>query len=249
MNTMTSRERLVAALNHRQPDRVCVDFGGTWISGIHTSIVHQLKQRLIGPTASPARVHEPYQMLAQVDEELRAALGVDVIGVWPRKNIFGYEAAGWKPFTLFDGTPCLVPGDFNVTPAPDGGWLMYPEGDLSAPPSAHMPKDSYFFDALIRQEPIDDEHLNPEDNLEEFGLLSAADLAHYSSRSPGWIRMPKTPGWFYSRRARLSATSRWCRHRSSSTPRASATSANGTWPPPPSPNMSTPFSRSNASMR
>ena len=68
-------------------------------------------------------------MLAEVDAELRAALGVDVIGVWPRKNIFGYEASGWKPFTLFDGTPCLVPGNFNVTPAPDGGWLMYPEGD------------------------------------------------------------------------------------------------------------------------
>jgi hypothetical protein len=182
MKTLTSRERLVTALDHRQPDRVCVDFGGTWISGIHTSIVHQLKQRLVGPTAPPARVHEPYQMLAQVDDELRAALGVDVIGVWPRKNIFGYEAAGWKPFRLFDGTPCLVPGDFNVTPAPDGGWLMYPEGDLAAPPSAHMPKDSYFFDTLIRQEPIDEDNLNPEDNLEEFGLLSAADLAHYEQQ-------------------------------------------------------------------
>ena len=86
---MTSRERLITALNHRQPDRVCVDFGGTWISGIHTSIVHRLKQRLIGPSAAPARVHEPYQMLAEVDAELQAALGVDVIGVWPRKNIFG----------------------------------------------------------------------------------------------------------------------------------------------------------------
>jgi hypothetical protein len=181
MKTMTSRERLQTALNHRQPDRVCVDFGGTWISGIHTSIVHKLKQRLIGPGAPPARVHEPYQMLAEVDEELRQALGADVIGVWPRKNIFGYEATDWKPFTLFDGTPCRVPGKFNVTPAPDGGWLMYPEGDLSAPPSAHMhmPKGAYFFDTLIRQAPIDEEHLNPEDNLEEFGLFSVADLAYY----------------------------------------------------------------------
>ena len=189
---MTSRERLLATLNHRQPDRVCVDFGATWISGIHTSIVHQLKQRLIGPGAAPARVHEPYQMLAEVDAELRAALGVDVIGVWPRKNIFGYEANGWKPFTLFDGTPCLVPGNFNVTPAPDGGWLMYPEGDLTAPPSGHMPKGAYFFDTLIRQEPIDEDHLNPEDNLEEFGLLTAADLAHYEPA--GGVAGPERQG-------------------------------------------------------
>ncbi len=61
---MTSRERLAATLAHKQPDRVCVDFGATWISGIHTSIVHQLKHRLVGPAATPARVHEPYQMLA-----------------------------------------------------------------------------------------------------------------------------------------------------------------------------------------
>ncbi|MGZ4965174.1 MAG: uroporphyrinogen decarboxylase family protein [Limisphaerales bacterium] len=183
---MTSRERLQATLNHRQPDRVCVDFGGTWISGIHTSIVHQLKQKLVGPSASPPRVHEPYQMLAEVDAELRQALGVDVIGIWPRKNIFGYEASGWKPFTLFDGTPCLVPGSFNVSPATDGGWLMYPEGDTSAPPSAHMPKDAYFFDTLIRQEPVNDEQLNPEDNLEEFGLLTAQDIAHFE-RQKEWI--------------------------------------------------------------
>ncbi len=91
-----------------QPNRVCMDFGVTWISGIHASMVHKLKQQLIGPNAASARVYEPYQMLAEVDAELRAALGVDVIGVWPRKNIFGYEANGWKPLTLFDGTPCLV---------------------------------------------------------------------------------------------------------------------------------------------
>ena len=184
--SMTSRERLIATLNHRQPDRVCVDFGGTFISGIHTSIAHRLKQRLLGPGAGLVKVTEPYQMLGEVDAGLRAALGVDVTGIYPRKNLFGYEAKDWKPFTLFDGTPCLVPGNFNVTPAEDGGWLMYPEGDTSVPPSGHMPKDAYFFDAIIRQEPIDEEKLNPEDNLEEFGLLSAADIAYYQAQAK-WI--------------------------------------------------------------
>ena len=184
--SMTSRERLMATLNHRQPDRVCVDFGGTFISGIHTSIAHQLKQRLLGPEASLVKVTEPYQMLGEVDAELRAALGVDVAGIYPSKNLFGYEAKEWKPFTLFDGTPCLVPGKFNVTPAEDGGWLMYPEGDQSVPPSGHMPKDAYFFDAIIRQPPIDEAKLNPEDNLEEFGLFSAADIAYYQAQAK-WL--------------------------------------------------------------
>lgn len=48
---MTSRERLITALNHRQPDRVCTDFGGTATISVHVSIVHQLQQRLIGPSA------------------------------------------------------------------------------------------------------------------------------------------------------------------------------------------------------
>lgn len=183
---MNSRERLDAALSHRQPDRVCVDFGGTWVTGIHASVVHQLKQRLIGQSAEPVRVHEPYQMLGQVDAELRQALGADVIGVWPRTNMFGFEGRGWKPFTLFDGTPCQVPGDFKVTRADDGGWLIYPEGDLEAPACAHMPSGAYFFDTIVRQEPIDEEKLNPEDNLEEFGLLKPEDIAHYE-RQVAWL--------------------------------------------------------------
>ena len=184
--SMTSRQRLIATLNHHQPDRVCVDFGGTPVTGVHTSIVYQLKQRLIGPNASPTRVTEPYQMLGEVDAELRNVLGVDVLGIATRKNLFGYESKGWKPFVLFDGTPCQVPADFQVTPAKDGGWLMYPEGDLSAPPSGHMPKGSYFFDTIVRQEPIDENHMNPEDNLEEFGLLSEADIAYYRAQAK-WI--------------------------------------------------------------
>ena len=186
IKSVTSRDRLIATLSHHQPDRVCVDFGGTAVSGIHASIVHQLKLRLLGPSGLPVRIVEPYQMLAEVDADLRAALGLDVIGVWPRSTLFGYENSGWKPFTLFDGTPCLVPGQFNVTRAPDGGWLTYPEGDTSAPPSGHMPKGGYFFDGLIRQEPIDEDHLNPQDNLEEFDPLSAQDITHFRKQA-AWL--------------------------------------------------------------
>ena len=45
-----------------------------------------------------------------------------------------------------------------------------------------MPKGYYFFDAIIRQPPVDEDNLNPEDNLEEFGLLGEEDLAHFRER-------------------------------------------------------------------
>ena len=176
---MTSRERLQATLNHQQPDRVTVDFGATAVTGIHVSALHRLRQHVLGKSDYLVKVIEPYQMLGEMDDELRAALGIDVIGVPGRTSLFGTVQKNWKPFTLFDGTTCLVPGNFNVTPAPDGGWHIYPEGDATAPASGHMPKGGYFFDSIIRQEPIDEDNLNPEDNLEEFGLLGKEDLAFY----------------------------------------------------------------------
>ncbi|MFN2295366.1 MAG: uroporphyrinogen decarboxylase family protein, partial [Candidatus Promineifilaceae bacterium] len=57
--------------------------------------------------------------------------------------------------------------------------LMWPEGDTSVPPSAIMPKDTYFFDSIVRQPPLDDDNLNLEDNLEEFKPISAEDLAYF----------------------------------------------------------------------
>jgi hypothetical protein len=54
--------------------------------------------------------------------------------------------------------------------------LIYPQGDTSAPPSGRMPRGGYFFDAIIRQQPIDDDRLDPGDNLEEFGPIDEAAL-------------------------------------------------------------------------
>jgi hypothetical protein len=59
-----------------------------------------------------------------------------------------------------------------------GDTLIYPEGDLTAPPSGRMPKGGYFFDTIIRQDPIDEEKLNPEDNLEEFKPIPDESLDH-----------------------------------------------------------------------
>ena len=176
---MTSRDRLLSALNHRQPDQVPVDFGSTAVTGMHAAAVHRLRQALTGDRSWRVKIVDPYQMLGEIDPELRSLLGIDTVGLMPRKTLFGFEAKEWKPFTLFDGTPVLVPGDFNTTTEANGDLLLYPEGDLSAPASGRMPKGYYFFDTLIRQPPIDEERLNPADNLEEFGLFTEADTAWY----------------------------------------------------------------------
>ena len=176
MMRCTCRERFLKTLNHQPVDKVVVDFGGTMVSGISASTISKLRKRLLGDEDYRVKVIEPYQMLGEIDDQLREALGVDVHGVIPPKTLFGFENRDFKPFTMFDGTEVLVPGDFNVTPTPDGGWYIYPEGDTSVAPSGHMPKDGFYFDAIPRQGPIDDNNLNVADNLEEFGPLSNEDI-------------------------------------------------------------------------
>jgi len=122
------------------------------------------------------KVVEPYQMLGEVAADLREVLGIDVVNMPGPKNFFGFENTKWKPWKTFDGTDVLVPGKFNTKPQPDGGILQYPEGDRSVPASARMPKGGFYFDAIIRQQPIDESKLDPADNLEEFVPVSDEDL-------------------------------------------------------------------------
>lgn len=177
---MRSRERVELALNHKEPDRVPVDLGGSPVTGMHVSIVYRLRQALgLDSAGTPVKVIEPYQMLGEIKPDLINALGVDVVGLSGTKTTFGFKNEGWKPWTTFDGTPVLVPAGFNVDPEPNGDILMYPEGDKTVPPSARMPQGGWYFDSLSRQPSIDDEHLNVEDNLEEFGPISDEELEHF----------------------------------------------------------------------
>ena len=180
---MTSRERLKATLNHQQPDRVCLDIGGTMVSGISASILSKLRKDILKEEDYRVKIIEPYQMLGEVDNTLREALGIDVIGLFGQKTLFGFENRDWKPFELFDGTPVLVPGDFNVINRENGDLLIYPEGDTNAPPSGKMPKGGFYFDVIVRQEPIDDNNLDPGNNLEEFSLLTEEQIQDFADRA------------------------------------------------------------------
>ena len=175
---MTSRERVRAALDHREPDRIPVDFGSTPVTGIHVSVVAGLREHF-GLDRHPVRVWEPFQMLGEIEEDLARALGLDVQGVPARKTMFGFPNQDWKPWRMQDGQEVLVPGAFNVTVDEKGDTLIYPEGDTTAPPSGRMPKGGVFFDAIVRQPPIEEDRLNPEDNMEEFGPVSDIDIEYF----------------------------------------------------------------------
>jgi len=184
---LTSRERIKAALNHQQPDRVPVDFGGTFETGIAISTVYFLRKAYgLGNSDDRVKVTDPYQMLGEIKDDLREKMNVDTTDLYNLNNAFGFENKNWKEWTTFDGAEVLVPGLFNTEPNANGDIFMYPQGDRSANPSAVMPKDGYYFDSIIRQHPIDDDNLNVWDNLEEFVPYSE-ELLNYLSKQTKFL--------------------------------------------------------------
>ena len=127
----------------------------------------------------PVKVHEPYQMLGLLEDDLQRAMGIDVEGVFPRNTMFGFPIEDWKPW-IFRGIEVLVPGGIQYHRRPEWRHLDLSQGDTSVAPSGRMPKDGYFFDSIVRQKPIDEDRLDPADNLEEF----TADRG----RRPGVVR-------------------------------------------------------------
>jgi hypothetical protein len=173
---MTPRERVSNALNH-QAGPIPIDFGSTAVTGIHVTAVEALRQ-YYGLETRPVSVIEPYQMLGLVEDDLIDALGICTAGVLAPRTLFGFPLGNWKPWRAPWGQELLVPGDFEVIEKENGVYI-FPEGDRTAPPSAHMPVSGFFFDTIVRQPPFTEEELNPEDNLEEFGPISDEDLAYY----------------------------------------------------------------------
>jgi hypothetical protein len=176
-----SRQNLLRTINHKQPDEVVVDFGATGVTGIHVLIVEKLRE-YYGLERRPVKVIEPYQMLGEIDSDLVREMDIDVIGLFSEKNMFGVNNKDWKVHKTLWDQKVLLPGKFNYTYNNNGDILMYPEGDTSLAPSAMMPKSGYFFDAIERQEPIDESNLSIEDNLEEFGSITHHDLAYWSKQ-------------------------------------------------------------------
>jgi uroporphyrinogen-III decarboxylase len=176
-----SRENFKKTINHKQPERLVVDFGSSPVTGIHAVVVEKLRE-YYGLEKKPVKIIEPYQMLGELDADLIREMDVDIIGLGGENNMFGIPNKDWKLHKTFWGQEVLFPGEFNYTFNSNGDMLIHPEGDVSVPPSAMMPKTGYFFDAIERQGPVEDSTLKVEDNLEEFGRVTDKDLAFWKEQ-------------------------------------------------------------------
>jgi hypothetical protein len=187
---VNSKERFKSTLNHKPTDKVVIDFGATVTSGIHVLSVEKLRE-YYGLDKHPVKVIDPYQMLGEIEPDLQEILGVDVIGAWGKYNIFGIANENWRGFRTFWGQDVLMPGNFNTRINENGDLLVFPQGDMSAPASGKMPKNGFFFDAIIRQQPLNEAEMNPEDNLEEFVYVTDEDLKYWEILTESAVKSEK----------------------------------------------------------
>jgi uroporphyrinogen decarboxylase len=135
---MTPRERVLSALNHRQPDKVPVDFSGHRSSGIH-AIAYARLRAYLGLPKRPIRVYDPIQQMAVVDEDVLRRFAIDTIELG---RAFAVEDSWWHDWVLPDGTPCQLP--VWVKPERDGKrWVLRSgEGHVIA----QMPDGALYFE-------------------------------------------------------------------------------------------------------
>lgn len=175
---MNSKERLIATLNHKEPDKVAVDFGATAVTGIHCRIVEKLREHY-GLEKHPVKVIEPYQMLGEIEPDLQEILGGDCAGVLGSGNMFGSSQQEYQLQKTHWGQDVLISTGIDLTPDKEGSTYVWPQNDHTCNPSAVMSEGCFFFNAIERQGPIDDDHLDPTDNLEEFTIISDETLEHF----------------------------------------------------------------------
>jgi uroporphyrinogen decarboxylase len=126
---MNSRERLLAALNHQEPDRVPLDLGSTQVTGIHAITYRGLRETL-GLPLDGVELCDAIQQLALPADDIVKQLGVDVRGLFP------LNSHNWNVREEDGGDYWLYHDEWGIThrrPKPDGLYYSILQVPLPGP--------------------------------------------------------------------------------------------------------------------
>jgi uroporphyrinogen decarboxylase len=136
---MNSRDRIMTAINHRQPDKVPVDLGSSTVTGISAIAYNKLKSHL--KIDKPTRVFDVVQQLASVDMEIVDLFGVDALDI----NRVTTETDDWYQVDLADGSKAEYPSWFRPVKSQDGSWYTTDSDGLIL---SRMPAGAAFYDQM-----------------------------------------------------------------------------------------------------
>ncbi len=143
---MTSRQRVLAALSHREPDRVPIDFGSNYNTSVNVIAYNRLKRHLGITSATYMRYIIPMLAAPDLDEgrEVMKIMGGDVLSL-PRYHVDGLLTKDWKEWELKDGSIAMVPGRFDPIQKEDGSLELVFRGVTQF----RMPKNGHYFDRIF----------------------------------------------------------------------------------------------------
>jgi uroporphyrinogen decarboxylase len=136
---MNSRERILSAINHIQPDKVPIDLGSSTVTGMSAIAYNNLKRHL--KIESKTRVFDVVQQLANVDMEVLNLFGVDALDI----NRVSTEGNDWYDVELSNGSMAQYPSWFRPVKADDGSWYTL---DNDRTVISKMAAGATFFDQM-----------------------------------------------------------------------------------------------------
>ena len=128
---MNSRERILAAINHEEADRIPIDIGGTGCTGINLIAYGNLR-RYLGLTEGQARIFHTWIQVPELETAIADRLHVDTVTLPRYKMCLGIPNVEFKPWTFIDGTEFLVPVDFDPPRNQFGDYQWFENGELLA---------------------------------------------------------------------------------------------------------------------
>lgn len=128
---MNSRERVLAALNHEEADRVPIDVGGTGLTGINLMAYGRLKRHL-EIDEGKARVFHSWIQVPELETAVLERLHSDCVTLPRHRMSLGIQNTEFKTWTHACGTEFLFPVDFNPTQNSSGDWEWHEHGNMIA---------------------------------------------------------------------------------------------------------------------
>jgi len=143
---MNSRERVLTALRHQEPDRMPIDLDGMASTGIMAVAYNRLKAYL-GLVGGETKMYDVGQQLAHPEPPVLERFGVDVLPLPRAWGGLDPTNPTWKPWTLPDGSPALVPSGFNPVQNERGDWLVL-DPENKGRVISRMPAGGLYFDGV-----------------------------------------------------------------------------------------------------
>jgi len=172
---MNSKNRILMALNHQEPDRIPVDLGSMGSTSI-TAMAYNCLKSYLGIEEGETRIFDINQQLADVEFPVLDRFQVDVLPVYRMPYGLDLVHQEWKLWRLADGSEGFVPDGFNPRKMQDGGWVYQ---DHATNITYKMPENGFYFDEI--DHPL-------ADAASVYEIESLFRLENISKDEFGWMR-------------------------------------------------------------